>query len=110
MQKPNESVTYYDIYDASRGVDKPLEADLTLSVTPNPTVSCDLTLAPSADGYVYAINGTTLTRYDMLNWNETVSTTLENGYNVYSLVGLTNNANVLYVWASQRNNITAGGL
>ncbi len=109
VQKPNESVTYCDIYDASRGVDEPLATDLTLSVTPNPTASCDLTLAPSADGYIYAINGTTLTRYDMLNWSGTVSTTLESGYNVYSLVGLTNNANVLYVWSSQRNNIGANG-
>ena len=110
VQKPNEDTTYYDIYDARRGVDMTLAKDLTLSITPNPIASCDLTLAPDAEGYIYAIiDGNTLTRYDMLNWSNKVTQTLESGYNVYSLVGLTNNANFVYVWASQRENMKADG-
>ena len=58
VQKPNEYTTYYDIYDAAKGVDKPLAKDLTLSVTPNSIDVCDLTLEPDAEGYIYAISGT----------------------------------------------------
>ena len=89
VQMPNKNTTYYDIYDAAKGVDTPLAKDLILSVTPNSI------LEPDAEGYIYAISGTTLTRYDMLNWNNRITQTLESGYNVYSLVGLTNNANFL---------------
>lgn len=68
-----------------------------------------MTLAPDAEGIIYAINGTTLTCYDLLNWSGTVSATLDSGYDVYSLVGLTNNANFVYVWQSQRTAISADG-
>ncbi len=109
VNKANENITYYDVYDASRGPDYPLATDLVLSVTPNPKASADLTLAPDAEGIIYAINGTTLTRYNLLNWSGTVSATLDSGYDVYSLVGLTNNANFVYVWQSQRTAISADG-
>lgn len=97
VNKANENTQYYDVYDASIGVDSPLAEDLMLSVTPNPKASADLTLAPDAEGIIYAINGTTLARYDLLNWGGTVTATLDSGYDVYSLIGLTNNANLLYV-------------
>ena len=41
-------------------------------------------------------------RYDLLNWNSTVTQTLPSGYDVYSLVALTDHENVLYMWASKR--------
>ena len=109
VNKANENTQYYDVYDASIGVDSPLVEDLMLSVTPNPKASADLTLAPDAEGIIYAIHGTTLMRHDLLNWSGTVSATLDSGYDVYSLVGLTNNANFVYVWQSQRTAISADG-
>lgn len=110
VQKPNENVTYFDVYNASIGIDNPVAKNLTMSVTPNPVASADLTLAPDAQGIVYAIvGGKTLTRYDLLNWGAPVTATLADGYQVYSLVGLTNNANLLYVWASNRTAISADG-
>ena len=109
VNKTNENINYFDVYDASIGIDLPLATELTLSVTPNPIASADLKLAPDTQGIIYAINGTTLTRHDLLNWEAPKSTTLESGYNVYSLVGLTNNANVLYVWASNRTAVSADG-
>lgn len=72
VQKPNEDTAYFDVYDASRGIDSPLAKNLTLTVTPSAIASADLKLAPDSTGYVYAIiNGTTLTRYDLLNWSST---------------------------------------
>ena len=109
VNKADENTTYYDVYDASRGPDYPIATDLVLSVTPNPKDSADLTLAADAQGIIYAINGTTLTRYDLLNWSGSVSATLDSGYDVYSLVGLTNNANFVYVWESQRTATSADG-
>lgn len=79
VNKADENTKYYDVYDASRGPDYPIATDLVLSVTPNPKASADLTLAPDAQGIIYAINGTTLTRYDLLNWSGTVSATLDSG-------------------------------
>ena len=109
VQKPNEDTTYFDVYDASAGIDNPLAKDLTLTITPNSIASADLKLAPDSTGYVYAIiNGKTLTRYDLLNWNSTVTRPLPSGYNVYSLVGLTDHETVLYLWASKRTKQSDG--
>ena len=103
VQKPNEDTNYFDVYDASAGIDNPLAKDLSYTLTPNPIASADLKLAPDSKGYVYAIiGGTTLTRYDLLNWNSTVTRPLPSGYDVYSLVGLTDHETVLYLWASKR--------
>ena len=111
VRKPIENITYYDVYNATSGIDNKLVRDFTINVNLNPIASCDLTLAPDAQGYIYAIqDNNILTRYDMLNWGGTVTARLETGYNVYSLVGLTNNANFVYVWCSQRSAINADGL
>ena len=109
VNKANENIAYYDVYDSSRGPNYPIAKDLVVSVTPNPKASADLTLTPDAEGIIYAIDGTTLTRYNLLNWGGSVSVTLDSGYDVYSLVGLTNNANVLYVWQSKRTAMNADG-
>lgn len=109
VNKANENIAYYDVYDASRGPDYPIAKDLVLSVTPNPKASADLTFTPDAGGIIYTIDGTTLTRYDLMNWSGTVSATLDSSYDVYSLVGLTNNANLVYVWESKRTAISADG-
>ncbi|MBQ7561556.1 MAG: hypothetical protein IJS99_06960 [Synergistaceae bacterium] len=106
VQKPDENTTYYDVYNASIDITRPIASNMTLTITPNPITSCDLTLAPDSEGYIYAIHDNTLTRYDLLNWDNKVTQTLESGYNAYSLVGLTNNVNYVYVWASQRENIS----
>ena len=106
VQKPNENVKYYDVYSSTEGIANKLISDFTVSVTPNPVASCDLSLAPDAEGIIYSIEGTTLKRHDLLNGTTTATVNLDSGYNVYSLVGLTNNANVLYVWASNRTNIS----
>ena len=115
VNKANENTTYFDIYDPSRGVSSndtltPINAsELILTVQPNSIASADLTLAPNAEGYVYAIDGTTLKRYDFLNWGSPTTTTLKSDYNVYSLVALTNNNNFLYVWGSNRSAVSADG-
>ena len=109
VNKSNENTKYYDVYNASVGPDWPVATDLAISVTPNPKASADLTLAPDSEGIIYAINGTTLSRHDLLNWSGTISVPLDGSYDVYSLVALTNNANLLYVWQSQRTATSADG-
>ncbi|MBQ6736957.1 MAG: hypothetical protein IJP41_00695, partial [Synergistaceae bacterium] len=81
VHKPNEDTNYFDVYDASAGIDNPLSTNLTYTLTPNPIASADLKLAPDSKGYVYTIiGGTTLTRYDLLNWSSTVTRPLPSGY------------------------------
>ena len=109
VNKANENIKYYDVYDASAGPNYPLATNQIVSVTPNPKASADLALTPDTAGIVYAIDGTTLSRYDLMNWSGTVTATLDSGYDVYSLVGLTNNANFVYVWESKRTAISADG-
>ncbi len=98
VNKPNENTIFYDIYKPD-DINTPIHSGLEVTVTPNKIASSDLTLAPDAEGYIYAItNVTTLNRYNFLDWSSPITTTLSSDYDVLSLVGLTNNANFLYIW------------